>query len=104
MARRVDTSAYKSFGDITQRLDQIVGEVRRKDLSLESSLDLFDEAIALGSKAVDFVDTEEPSAEELRKAERATSEGAEASAEPVAEKPAAEETPAPEAQNDEPTA
>lgn len=57
MARRVDTSAYTTFGQITDRLDQIVAEVRRKDLPLESSLDLFDEAIALGSKAVDFVDT-----------------------------------------------
>ncbi len=57
MARRVDTSSYTTFGQITDRLDQIVTEVKRKDLSLESSLDLFDEAIALGSKAVDFVDT-----------------------------------------------
>lgn len=57
MARHVDTSAYTTFGQITERLDQIVSEVRRKDLPLESSLDLFDEAIALGSKAVDFVDT-----------------------------------------------
>lgn len=57
MARRVDTSTYTTFGQITERLDQIVAEVRRKDLPLESSLDLFDEAIALGSKAVDFVDT-----------------------------------------------
>lgn len=57
MAKRVDTSSYKTFGQITERLDQIVAQVRRKDVPLESSLDLFDEAIALGSKAVDFVDT-----------------------------------------------
>ena len=57
MARRIDTSGYKTFGQITERLDQIVGEVRKKDLPLETSLDLFEEAIALGSKAVDFVDT-----------------------------------------------
>lgn len=57
MARRIDTSEYKTFGQITERLDQIVGQVRKKDLPLETSLDLFEEAIALGSKAVDFVDT-----------------------------------------------
>lgn len=57
MAKRIDTSSYESFGQITDRLDEIVTQVRRKDLPLESSLDLFDEAIALGSKAVDFVDT-----------------------------------------------
>lgn len=57
MARRIDTSGYKTFGEITERLDEIVGQVRKKDLPLETSLDLFEEAIALGSKAVDFVDT-----------------------------------------------
>lgn len=57
MAKRIDTSAYTTFDDITSRLEEIVSEVRRKDIPLESSLDLFDEAIALGSKAVDFVDT-----------------------------------------------
>lgn len=64
MAQRVDTSKYTTFGQITDRLDQIVTEVKRKDLSLESSLDLFDEAIALGSKAVDFVDTSPVTPEE----------------------------------------
>lgn len=52
-----DTSAYKTFDDITGRLDKIVADVRDKDTSLEHSLDLFDEAIALGSKAVDMVDS-----------------------------------------------
>ncbi len=64
MARRIDTSGYTTFGQITERLDEIVSQVRRKDLPLESSLDLFDEAIALGSKAVDFVDTAEVLADE----------------------------------------
>ena len=73
MARhnRVDTSAYKTFGDISARLDQIVTEVRRKDLPLESSLDLFEEAIALGQKAVDFVDTDAVTGEEALRAEQA---------------------------------
>lgn len=52
-----DTSAYATFDQITGRLDQIIGQVRDKDTSLERSLDLFDEAIALGSKAVYLVDS-----------------------------------------------
>lgn len=46
-----------SFDDITERLDQIIAQVRSKETSLERSLDLFDEAIELGSRAVDMVDS-----------------------------------------------
>lgn len=52
-----DVSQYSSFDQISGRLDQIVHEVKSKDTSIEHSLELFDEAIALGSKAVDLVDT-----------------------------------------------
>lgn len=48
--------AHRGFDEVTDRLDQIVSDVRAKDTSLERSLDLFDEAIALGSKAVELVD------------------------------------------------
>lgn len=61
---KVDVSGYQTFGDIAERLDVIVSEVRDKDVSLERSLDLFDEAIALGSKAVSLVDTTNFSPEE----------------------------------------
>lgn len=61
---RVDVSRYQTFGDITERLDDIVAQVRDKDVSLEHSLDLFDEAIALGSKAVSLVDATDFSPEE----------------------------------------
>lgn len=67
-----DTSAYKTFDQITGRLDQIVDQVRDKDTSLERSLDLFDEAIALGSKAVDLVDSTDFSAEERDKLREAS--------------------------------
>ena len=67
-----DTSAYKTFDQITGRLDQIVDQVRDKDTSLEHSLDLFDEAIALGSKAVDLVDSTDFSAEERDKLREAS--------------------------------
>ena len=67
MARKPDVSAYKSFEQIVDRLDDIVGQVRDKGTSLERSLDLFDEAIALGSRAVDLVDTTEFSSPELER-------------------------------------
>lgn len=59
-----DTASYKSFSQISDRLDEIIDAVRDKETSLERSLDLFDEAIALGSKAVGMVDTTELTPEE----------------------------------------
>ncbi len=56
MAVKPDASGYENFSDVTARLDEIVTAVRNKDTSLERSLDLFDEAIALGTRAVDLVD------------------------------------------------
>lgn len=61
---QVDISQYQSFGEISDRLDELVGQVRDKDVSLEHSLDLFDEAIALGSKAIGLVDATDFSPEE----------------------------------------
>ena len=67
MARKPDVSAYRTFDQITGRLDEIIGQVRDRDTSLERSLDLFDEAIALGSKAVDLVDATDFSPAELER-------------------------------------
>lgn len=53
-----------SFADITEHLDEIVASVRAKDTSLERSLDLLDEGIALGSRAVELVDSFDLSPEE----------------------------------------
>ncbi len=77
--RKPDTSPYKTFDQITTRLDEIIVQVRDKDTSLERSLDLFDEAIALGSKAVDLVDTTEFSPEEEALLNAAAATGAEIS-------------------------
>ena len=64
MASKPDTSSYERFSDVTDRLDEIVATVRDKGTSLERSLDLFDEAIALGTRAVDLVDKASFSPEE----------------------------------------
>lgn len=73
---RVDVSRYQTFGEITERLDDIVSQVRDKDVSLERSLDLFDEAIALGSKAVSLVDATDFSPEEEARLAELPSEAA----------------------------
>lgn len=57
-------TTVRTFDDITERLDEIITTVRSKDTSLERSLDLFDEAIELGSRAVDMVDSFELSPRE----------------------------------------
>lgn len=62
-------STVRTFDDVMARMDDIVTAVRVKDASLEHSLDLFDEAIALGSKAVEMVDNFELSDREAAQLE-----------------------------------
>lgn len=86
MAKAPDTSGYERFSDVTARLDEIIGAVRDKNTSLERSLDLFDEAIALGTKAVDLVDKAAFSPEEReRLAEPVSAADAEGGATDTAE-------------------
>lgn len=93
---KIDTSEYQSFDQITARLDSIVDQVRDKNVSLEHSLDLFDEAIALGSKAVNMVDTTEFTPEEEERLVHAQAAGdasnEEAASDEQAEASAADET------------
>lgn len=85
-------STVHTFDDITERLDEIIAQVRSKDTSLERSLDLFDEAIALGSKAVDLVDSFDLSPREAQALEEgAATDGENSSAEEAGE-PSADES------------
>lgn len=59
---------YNTFGEVRARLDEIVSEVRKKDLSLEKSLDLYEEAIKLGNRCAELVDKSDYSDEEARAA------------------------------------
>lgn len=45
-----------SYSEAKARLDEIVAEVRRKDVSLEKSLDLLEEAGRLASHCTDLID------------------------------------------------
>lgn len=75
-------STAGNFDDLTERLDEIIATVRSKDTSLERCLDLFDEAIEIGSRAVDMVDTfdltprEEDALAEVQEADAAREAGA----------------------------
>lgn len=94
MARKPDVSAYRTFDQITGRLDEIIGQVRDRDTSLERSLDLFDEAIALGSKAVDLVDATDFSPAELERLKGTPAregDGAAAADVPASDAPATKE-------------
>ena len=68
--------SVRNFDEISDRLDQIIATVRSKDTSLERSLDLFDEAIELGSRAVDMVDKFELTPREANKLEQEYDEDA----------------------------
>ncbi len=67
--------AEGTFDDITERLDEIIAQVRSKDTSLERSLDLFDEAIELGPRAVDMVDEQEAAAAAAKSGDVASKSG-----------------------------
>ena len=60
---------YGTFSEVRSRLDEIVSEVRKKDTSLEKSLDLYEEAIKLGNRAAELVDKPDFSDEELMSAD-----------------------------------
>ena len=48
-----------------QRLEEIVLQTRSKDVPLEKSLDLYDEAIAIGTRCVEQLEKTDFTAEEL---------------------------------------
>lgn len=93
---RVDVSRYQTFADITARLDEIIPLARDKDVSLERSLDLYDEAVELFSKATSLVDaTDFSPEEEARLAEPVAAEGAAKDGGEPGEKDASEPAEAP---------
>ncbi|MDR1016397.1 MAG: exodeoxyribonuclease VII small subunit [Coriobacteriales bacterium] len=71
-----------SYETIKARLDQIVGEVQKKDTPLEKSLDLYDEALRLGNRCVELLDSTDFSLNELEQADDAA-DGAASVAEPA---------------------
>jgi exodeoxyribonuclease VII small subunit len=54
----------RTFAEVNERLAEIVEEVRDKDLPLEKSLDLYEEAVRLSNSALAFVHKPDLSPEE----------------------------------------
>ncbi|MCD8200225.1 MAG: exodeoxyribonuclease VII small subunit [Coriobacteriaceae bacterium] len=63
-----------TFSEARARLDEIASEVRKKDLSLEKSLDLYEEAIQLGNRCAELVDKPDFTPEEAEAAAEALEE------------------------------
>ncbi|MCL2491984.1 MAG: exodeoxyribonuclease VII small subunit [Coriobacteriia bacterium] len=47
---------YETYEEAKERLDQIVSDVRGKDISLEASLDLLDEGVELANRCTELID------------------------------------------------
>ena len=54
-----------SYTQHKERLEEIVTQIRAKDIPLEKSLDLYDEALAIGARCVEQLEQTDFTAEEL---------------------------------------
>ena len=54
-----------SFSRSRERLEEIVTQIKAKDMPLEKSLDLYEEALQLGSACAEMIDRTDFSADEL---------------------------------------
>ncbi|MDR0459338.1 MAG: exodeoxyribonuclease VII small subunit [Coriobacteriales bacterium] len=54
-----------SYGRVRERLEEIVVQIRSKDVPLEKSLDLYEEALRLGGLAAEMIDNTDFTEEEL---------------------------------------
>lgn len=54
-----------SFASIRERLDEIAKEVRREDVALDAALDLYDEAVKLGMKATELLESADAAAGQI---------------------------------------
>lgn len=55
----MDQEHLQSFADIRDRLDEIATQVRGDDVPLDTALDLYDEAVKLGMKATELLESVE---------------------------------------------
>ncbi|WP_303249025.1 exodeoxyribonuclease VII small subunit [uncultured Slackia sp.] len=52
-----DEQTRSGFAAIRDRLDEIAAQVRSDDMPLDAALDLYDEAVKLGMKATELLET-----------------------------------------------
>lgn len=81
-----DAGDRASFDSLKGRLDEIVNEVERDDISLDEALKLYEEAVSIGIAACDASELDVPAegavANEVEADDRATEAGGMASSEP----------------------
>jgi exodeoxyribonuclease VII small subunit len=65
-----------SYARTRERLEEIVAQVKAKDISLEKSLDLYEEALRLGTVCAEKIDRTDFSVEELEAASADVGAGA----------------------------
>ncbi len=99
---KADVHQYKTYAEIKDRLSVIAQEVKSSETSLEQSLDLLDEAVALGSKIVDLVDKTDFTEEEAKNLEELKAEKAEDASEEKADE-ASDKVEVTKADGDQPT-
>ncbi len=58
-------SNTQSYAQKKERLEEIVLQIRAKDVPLEKSLDLYDEALAIGTQCVEQLEKTDFTSEEL---------------------------------------
>ena len=59
------SEGHNSYLKVKYHLDEIVDQIRSKDVPLEKALDLYEEAIKLGNSCADMIDKADFSMEEL---------------------------------------
>ncbi len=81
-----EENTKESFEEISRRLQEIADQVQDEDASLETSIDLLEEAVKLGTKATDLIDDEHLSDEEKARLQELVNDEVEEDQEIVGEK------------------
>lgn len=53
----MDAGTERTFSDIRDRLEEIATQVKGDDVPLDTALDLYDEAVKLGMKATELLES-----------------------------------------------
>ena len=53
----MDAKAGQTFSDIRERLEEIAAQVKGDDVSLDAALDLYDEAVKLGIRGTELLES-----------------------------------------------
>ncbi|MDR3316278.1 MAG: exodeoxyribonuclease VII small subunit [Coriobacteriales bacterium] len=63
----------ETYGRLRERLEEIAAQIKSKDVPLEKSLDLYEEALRIGGQCAEMIDRTDFSPEELESLNSETS-------------------------------